>query len=246
MPFKNIQIRFQTARSLPAPYANFYTLTARPAFKDFLQVDFAITYPDREDIDEDELIAEGFSPDDDFSWSGRLPLLWQKAVTDLVDATKLAPFDEDVLDEDDDFWEITIERPDGQTQKGMPENVGDWQYLAQELIQATYESAKKELPFELTFIDRRREGETELRLTALFAERTVKAQSVQNKRSRTHTLSWAELQGLMSEIYAVEFDPDEAVYQKPRQDGAWLNLGGEEWYSLRPFPELIKLLSALV
>nr|WP_293833570.1 hypothetical protein [uncultured Arsenicibacter sp.] len=246
MPFKNIQIRFQTARSLPAPYANFYTLTARPAFKDFLQVDFSISYPDREDIDEDELIAEGFSPDDDFSWSGRLPLLWQQAVTKLVDATKLEDVSEDELDEDDDFWEITIERPDGKTQKGMPENVEDWQYLAQELIQATYESAKKELPFELTFIDRRREGDTELRLTALFAERIVKAQSTQNKRSRSQTLPWTDLQKIMGEIYAVEFDPDEAVYQKPRQDGPWLNLGDEEWQSLRAFPALVKLLSALV
>lgn len=246
MLFKNLQIRFQTARSLPAPYANFYTLSARPAFKDFLQVDFAITYPDRDDIDEEEIIAEGFTMNDDFSWSGRLPNTWQKAVAGLISKTKLQPFAEEDLDEDDDFWELTIQQEDGSTKQGKPENVDDWQYLTQELMQAAYESAKKERPFELTYLDFDRNTSLELQLTASFADRVIKAQATLNRQNRSKTLPWQELQRIMNAVYSVDFDPDEALYQTPRRDGQWLNLGNDEWYAVDEFPALTKLFRSLV
>lgn len=246
MPFKNLQIRFQTARSLPAPYANFYTLTARPAFKDFLQVDFAITYPDREEIDEDELIAEGFTTNDDFSWSGRLPNTWQKAVAGLITQTKLQSFAEEELDEDTDFWELTILQLDDKMQQGKPEKIDDWHYLMQELMQAAYELANKERPFELTFFDYGRDGSLELRLTASFAERVIKVQSTQNRQNRSKTIPWQELQRIMNTIYSVDFDPETALYQPPRRDGQWLNLGSDEWYAVEEYPVLTKLFRTLV
>lgn len=246
MPFRNLQIRFQTARSLPAPYANFYTLTARPAFKEFLQVDFAITYPDRDEIDEDEIIAEGFTMDDDFSWSGRLPTTWQKAVATLIGKTKLHPFAEEDLDEDDDFWEVTIQRNDGQPQQGKPENKDDWQYLTQELVQAAYEAANRERPFEMTYFDNGREGNLELRLSASFAERVIKVHTTQNRQSRSNVLPWNELQRIMSVIYSVEFDSDEALFQPPKRDGQWLNLGGDEWYAVHEHEDLLRLFRTLV
>ena len=246
MPFSNLQIRFQTARSLPAPYANFYTLAARPAFKDFLQVDFAITYPDREDIDEDELIAEGFTPTDDFSWSGRLPNTWQKAVAGLIMKTKLQSVDEEELDEDTDFWELTVQQLDGRTEQGRPENVDDWQYLMQELMQAAYELANKERPFELTYYDYGRNESLETRLTASFADRVIKVQSTQNRQNRSKTLPWQELQRIMNAIYSVDFDPESALYQPPRRDGQWLNLGSDEWYAIEDYPALTELFRTLI
>ena len=78
MSFQRLQIRYQTARSLPAPYAYFYTLTAKPAGASEVQIDLAITYPDRDDIDDDELIAEGFTRNDDLTWSGGYPKPWAR------------------------------------------------------------------------------------------------------------------------------------------------------------------------
>ena len=250
MPLAKLQIRYQTARSLPAPYAYFYTLTAQPvragsSADDTLQIDFAITYPDREDIDDDELIAEGYTRDDDFSWSGRLPQTWLRTISDLVNKTKLSPLDEDKLGEEDEFWAMHIETTDQSPRTGAPKNDEDWQYLMQELIQATYESIGRERPFELTYLDLSRHNDLELRLTASFAQRTVKIQSNHNRQEPVKTLPWTVLQRVMSEVYAHDYDPDSAELKRPKQEGKWLNMGGEEWYDIRSLTQLTKILNEL-
>lgn len=246
MSFTQLQIRYQTARSLPAPYAYFYTLTARPAASGPIQVDVAITYPDRDDIDDDELMAEGYTRDDDFSWSGRLPDSWRQAITSLVDKTRLQPLDEDALGEDDEFWAMHIESDNRPAQVGRPRNADDWQYLLQELIQATYESGDREHPFELTYVETG--GQTndfELRLMASFANRTVQVLTVQDRREQTRTLPWATLQTVMSEVYAHDYDPDEAQPKRPTRAGQWLNLGTDEWHDISDLPGLSLALKRL-
>ena len=243
---KHLQIRYQTARSLPAPYAYFYTLTLRPVAGDALQADLAITYPDRDDIDDDELIAEGYTRDDDFSWSGRLPRTWLQTVTDLARKTRLQPADEDALGEDDEFWEMVIETDTAKSQTGRPLQPDNWQYVVQELIQAAYEADGRERPFELTYLDlSNAQNEVELRLTASFAERSVNVVRNQNRRDQTKTLPWATLQRVLSEVYAHDYDTDEAQLKRPRRDGQWLNLGAEEWYEVSELPTLKKMFDGL-
>lgn len=242
MSFKRLQIRYQTARSLPAPYAYFYTLTAHPIASNALQIDLAITYPDRDYIDDDELIAEGFTRDDDFSWKGQLPKAWLDIVTNLVSKTRLQPIDEDTLAEEDDFWDMTIE-DGGRPKPGKPANVDDWSYLVQELMQAAYESLGRERPFELTYLNlSSQQGDQEVHLTASFAERTVKVLNRQNRREHAQTLPWATLQQLMRKVYEHEFSPDDALPKRPRHEGRWLNLGSEEWYDISNLRTLTKAL----
>ncbi|WP_420151214.1 hypothetical protein [Spirosoma sp.] len=245
MSFNRLQIRYQTARSLPAPYSYFYTLSLTPVSNNGVEIDLAITYPDRDDIDDDELIAEGYTRDDDFSWSGRLPKAWLESVTNLVAKTRLQPVEEDNLGEDDDFWGMTLDAK-GTTTYGKPTNADDWQYLVQELIQAAYESIGRERPFELTYLNlNRQQGDQEIRLTGSFAERVVKIQSVQNRREHTQTLPWTTLQQIMSKVYEHDFDTEDAQIKRPRQDGQWLNLGGEEWYNINSLRSLTKLFQEL-
>lgn len=250
MSFKKLQVRYQTARSLPAPYAYFYTLTSHPTPTGALQVDLAITYPGREDIDDDELIAEGYTRDDDVSWSGQLPKTWAQTLADLANKTRLQPLDEEQLGEDDDFWAIRIESDGASPKEGRPANRGqgstdDWQYLVQELIQATYEAAGRERPFELTFLDLSRQHTVELQLTASFVERTVTIQRLQDQQKRTKTLPWPTLQQVMSEVYTHDYDSDEAQQKRPKRDGQWLNLGTEEWYDISALPALTATLRNL-
>jgi hypothetical protein len=244
MSFTTLQIRYQTARSLPAPYAFFYTLTGK-SVGNALQIDLAITYPDRDDIDDDELIAEGFTRDDDFSWSGSLPAAWQRAFTDLVGKTRLQPLDEEELEEDDDFWEITLTNKTG-NQSGKPANADDWQYLIQELIQATYEADKRERPFALEYlvIDNRAPGR-DLSLTASFVDRSVTVRDSRNARDGDRTLPWATLQRVMSTVYSVDFDPELTLDRRPKTAGHWLNLGTEEWYDITRFKNLTAALGNL-
>jgi hypothetical protein len=242
MSFTSIQIRYQTARSLPAPYAYFYTLTVRAAADKSLQINLSITYPDRDDIDDDELIAEGYTRDDDFSWSGRLPKAWWQTMTDLVNKTQLVTSNEDALGEDDDYWDITLETDNAGVRQGRPKNADSWQYLIQELIQASYEAIGRERPFELTYLDfANQQGELEVRLTASFADRTVKVVQSQNRKESTKTQSWSALQHIMAEVYNHDYEDDEAQLKRPKRDGQWLNLGGEEWYDVSELPTLMKL-----
>ncbi|UHG89317.1 hypothetical protein [Spirosoma oryzicola] len=246
MSFTTIQIRYQTARSLPAPYAYFYTLTARSLANKSLDIKLSITYPDRDSIDDDELIAEGYTRDDDFMWSGQLPKAWLQTVTELVNKTKLDLFSEEELDEDDDYWEISVEPDNGSLRRGRPKNADSWQYLMQELIQASYEAIERERPFELTYLDlTNRQSETEIRLIASFVERTVKIVTSQNRRESTKTLPWTTLQHVMAEVYNHDYEPDEAETKRPRRDGQWLNLGDEEWYDVGEFTSLTKMLRTL-
>ncbi|GAB2569060.1 hypothetical protein [Spirosoma areae] len=244
MSFKHLQIRYQTARSLPAPYAYFYTLTAEAVGRE-IQVDLAITYPDRDDIDDDELIAEGYTRDDDFSWSGRLPGAWLDTLTQLVSKTRLQPLDEDALGEDDDFWAIMLDSGGKEPKQGRPQQADDWQYTVQELMQAAYESIGRERPFDLTYLSLSQQNEFNLHLTASFAERSVTVVNIQSGRERTRTLPWASLQRLMRQVYEHEYDPNDAQLKRPKRAGNWLNLGGEEWYDVRPFRKLVSLLNEL-
>ena len=246
MSFKNLHIRYQTARSLPAPYAYFYTLGLKPVANNALQVDLAITYPDRDDIDDDELIAEGYTRDDDFSWSGQLPKAWLETVANLAGKTRLHPLNEDELDENDDFWDITIDLEGGGRKQGKPAKPDDWQYTIQELIQAAYEALGRERPFELTYLNLNgRQSNFELRLTASFAKRTVSVVTSEDQKEQTKSLPWSTLQHVMSSVYNHDYDPDEAQLKRPQRDGHWLNLGTEEWYDVSNFPAMTKALKAL-
>lgn len=243
---KSLQIRYQTALITPAPYAHFYTLSARPAFKEFLHTDFSITYPDREDLDEEDLIGEGFTLNDDFSWSGRLSKDWLNVVESLAIKTRLQPFDEESLPDNEDFFEITLDTTDGNTRKGSPADRDTWTYLLQELMQAIYEVGGKERPFELTYLNRQKNEETELKLTASFADRSIKAESAKNRRTRSRSIPWSELQSIMGTVYEVEYEPEEALYEYPDRSGQYLNLGGDEWYDIGDQAKLQQLFNRLI
>ncbi len=245
MSLKTLQIRYQTARSLPAPYAYFYTLTLTLLVGE-LGVDLALVYHDREDMDEEELLADGFTPDDDLAWTGRLPQAWRQTMLTLADKARLKPVAEDQLSEDDEFWSVRIETPNAPTRQGRPQHTDDWQYVVQELIQAIYERAGRERPFELTYLKIRSSAEVlETRLTASFASRTVQVFTSHNKEERTRTLPWSTLQRVMGAVYAPDYDPEKARPKRPKEAGHWLSLGTDEWYNISDFPDVTSTLQTL-
>ncbi|MBC7570608.1 MAG: hypothetical protein H7319_12845 [Spirosoma sp.] len=245
MSLKTLQIRYQTARSLPAPYAYFYTLALTPLVGE-LGVELTLVYPDRDDMDEEELLADGFTPDDDLTWAGRLPQTWRQTMLTLADKARLKPVDEDQLSEDDEFWSVRIETPNVPTRQGRPQHADDWQYVVQELIQAIYERAGRERPFELTYLKIRSPADVqETRLTASFASRTVQVFTSHNEQERTRTLPWPTLQRVMSAVYAPDYDPEKARHKRPREAGHWLSLGTDEWYDISDFSDVTSVLQAV-
>lgn len=245
MAFKNFSIRYQTPAITPPPFAHFYTLTARPAFDKFLQVDFSITYPDREDLDEEDITGEGFTLNDDFRWSGRLPNAWLLAITELERTLTLNPFDETKLAEGDEFLEITIAHDD-QSRTGTPADIDRFQYTIQELIQAAFEAGQKEQPFDLTYLDLHPSARARVHLKASFAERSLTAEVEQQGGHQTRTLPWADLQRIMAVVYRNDYDPDAALARQPTRTGQYLSLSDDVWHDVSGHRELARMFSRLL
>ncbi len=230
---------------IPAPYTHFYELTARP-YGNSLQIDFSIAYPDREELDEEDIVGEGFTMTDDFSWSGELGAAWLPVIDKLVSTTKLGPFDETTLDEDDDFLEVTVDTGFDDPQVGTPLDTETFLYTIQEMIQAIYEASGKEKPFELSYLSFQRSGDSEVHIQAQFATRTVRLITVQNGEEKSKTIPWGQLRALMSRVFAHDYIPGEGTAKPPKRDGHYLDIGGNEWHDIGTLDDVHETLSELL
>lgn len=245
MPFTLLHTRYQSAGIVPPPYAHFYELTARPGATGGVQVDFSITYIDRETLDEEDITGEGFTLTDNFSWSGTLGGAWLTVLETLVVATALDPFNEARLGDADAFLEVTIEQNETKT-SGTPTHTDAFLYPVQELIQATYEAGGKEKPFELRYCHYRQQQDLELLVQAVFADRHLTLTVVENRREDRRTLPWAMLKPLMGRVFAHDYDPAESLAKPPRRDGHFLNIGAAEWYDIHALPDVQQAMTELM
>ncbi len=131
-----VKISYQTIQ-LPPPHAFAYTLEL--VFKPKkLEIKYNLEFLNREEVTAEELEEEGYSDNDDFSWSGELGEAWVNDLQqDLMDA--------ELEDESDDFnIYLHIEISDGEENvSGLALLAEDWDYRLQELIQAIYANGKK-------------------------------------------------------------------------------------------------------
>ncbi|MGA0558586.1 hypothetical protein ACO2Q8_18135 [Larkinella sp. VNQ87] len=227
-----MEIRYQTALVVPPPYAHFFTITLRTRSEKGLPVDLTMTYTDREELEEDEIVGEGFTGDDDYEWSGYLPAAWQQPIENLIQKTQLKPFKEEELPENQDYFQVEIDKKGAGKQAGSPLHRAEWQFLSQELIQAVYEVSGKEKPFEATYLDIASGNRTEASLRASFGRREVRLDTRQNQQTHSVTLPWKEVRSIMETIYGVDYNPEGALVNPPRKPGRYLNLGTPEWFDL--------------
>ena len=246
MSFVSLHIRYQSAGIVPPPYTHFYELTARPAAMNGVQIDFSITYIDREELDEEDITGEGFTLTDNFSWSGKLGKDWLPVVHNIVSNTKLKAFDEAVLGEKDDFLEVTLDGGYDDPELGTPTQPEPFLYAIQEVIQAIYEAGGKEKPFEMSYLSFQRSGNSEVHLQAQFTTRTVKLITIQNGDEQNRTLPWERLRALMSVVFAHDYIPGEGTAKPPKRDGHYLDVGGDEWHDIGQFDEVHQALGALL
>ncbi|MFD1139725.1 hypothetical protein ACFQ4C_01330 [Larkinella insperata] len=230
--FDKLEIRYQTAMVVPPPYAHFFTIILRASADKRLTVELTMTYTDRDELEEDEIVAEGFTPNDDYQWSGQLPAVWVQPVGDLVRKTQLKAFDEEKLTDNQEYFLVTIEQKPQGSRSGAPVQRTEWQFLSQELIQAVFEISGKEKPFEATYVEIENGGRVEARLTASFGQRETRLEIRRNNQNRSTTLPWKELNAMMEVFYGVDYNSEEALTAPPRKPGRYLNLGTPEWYEI--------------
>ena len=223
-----LTIRFETAPNVPPPYAYQYEL-ALEVTSEALQANLRLTYLDREDLEPDEIEAEGFTENDDYDWRGNLDGVWREQLAQLVEKTTLKA--EANTTDNDDFVELEIQT-DEKTATGAPKNRRDWLNMAQEILQAVLETAGKDRPFELQILENNQTGALEAVLTASFAKRSAQVKRVENGKSALRYYPWHTLPQLMETLYAPDYETENLPTKKPTQKGLFVNIGDGFWYEI--------------
>ena len=223
--FRQLTIHFETSAQLPPPYSYQYELRLKPSFQ-FLHAQLKLSYTHREELDMDEIEAEGFTPNDDYEWEGNLEKVWRDEVEKLLNKTKVDKNKQP--DEEADLLALAWESD--QTIEGTPQNLEDWYYLAQELLQAIYETSGKERAFELHLLDITSQEVKESILTASFQTRTAQIKKISGGKSALRFYPWYELPHLMEVLYAPNWLSEGAHEQRPKRNGLYFSPGDGIWY----------------
>lgn len=227
---RQIDIALETL-SVPPPYSHQYTFQLRFEAEQ-VQVTYDLQYTDRDELTEEEIWEEGFTPNDDYHWQGTLPQIWYTTLLERWSNTEWAD-PEEVENTPDNALLVTTTQADGTQQAGLPQAQGSWEYLLQELTQAVYEAAQRELPLQLRYREQQdSEPALDLTLTASFLNRTVKVEYLEDERPHQATPAWSTLEPLLSTIYLLDYDAEQATTKPPTRPGKYLDPGDGHWYAL--------------
>lgn len=186
-----------------------------------LHLDFKLHYLEREQLSSDEIEEAGFSGDDDYEWSGTLPVEWELPILKLVRNSELES------QEEEHFCYLICEVPDQekiQILEGFAINGQEWGYLLQEIQQAVFELSGREKPLKIRFFHG-----LEKEFEAHFASRTV----VWKNAKKTGKMNWVSFTHFASQIYSLDFD-ETLKTSRPDKTKAkyWLDPGEGVWYPL--------------
>lgn len=219
-------LKFQTSENIPPPFAHAIELSGSFESNIEITVSFELSYLDRDQLSEEEITDEGFSMNDDFKWLGTLPPVWKDIIYGNLKSSK--PLKIKALEPHQHFWQIDFEE-----QSFYPANADKLTYLLEEVQQAVFEKAGKELPLNLVFY-KNQAGETrELTIQASFVERRVEITRKENNQpGKTSILPWEELNFILKNTFSGEFIMDVAFNQKPGHKGTFVNIGDGYWYEV--------------
>lgn len=226
MAFQELTINYHTSDIVPPPYSFACSVVASPG-KNELNISFSQNYTDRNELDEDEIQAEGFTLNDDFSWSGTLPQIWLSQLSDLVGKStfKNAP----VQDSDSAYIEISTKGPKT-VDTGFPKNSADWDYAMNELIQAVLEAGGKENPFLLEYLEIQNGKSKLVKVEASFVLKKV---NISTDKKGLTPWRWEILNEIFDLIYnQTDFISELALPNKPKNDGQFICSGDSLWYEL--------------
>ncbi len=220
--------------TLPPPYCYAYRLNVD--FKEeAIHVKYSLTYLDRDQMEEEDILEEGFTMEDDFHWEGEIPLVWKKEINEMLKKTSwlnVAPSD----GYDGDLELKIIDTSGNENHCLIPTNRVSWEYFLQEMIQAIYEVSDKELPLIIRYKEIAVTTRT-LVLQPVFSRRILKIQLVENGNEKEMELPWDRLKQLLKAIYLPDYDHDKAIKVEPVKNGKFLDPGEALWYK---FDEGIK------
>lgn len=221
-------VSYQTLQ-LPPPYSFAYTLDIN-IDNDQVLINLDQEYLNRDTLSEEEILNEGFTLDDNFSWKGTLGKVWADYLGKLFEDVTL----QDVSSDEGLYIHMAI----GNGKPGMVLDTDFWDYELQEVVQAIYEAAKRESMMHLDFAFIDDGGQREITLDASFENRKARVDGDQS-------LSWDDLRKIMSLVYNEEYEENSS--KKPASDGIWVDFDGQgDFYKVSSKSvqsELVDLLS---
>ena len=200
-----IDLSYQT-QQLPPPYA-FAASFSMNTHAQRAHLRFQLEYLEREELSQEEILQEGFTMEDDFSWEGALGKNWLPI---------LKGFDELAYQDEPSEEAYLHVKIDG-VEKGFPKE--DQELIVQELIQAAFESSDKESLLKIQLLDEEMQTQE---FTWHFADRSFLIGN--------HAYQWDKGRALMNFLYTLEFE-ENAVSQQPQpgslhyqNTGEWLQI----------------------
>jgi hypothetical protein len=213
---------------VPPPFSFIYQLNINLE-KGRTKVDYQLNYTDRNEIDEEEILEEGFTLNDDFQWNGELPDLWQQEVKNFIAQTSWTAYQE----EDEEILRFALLQEGSQPISVVPEDIKKTEYFLQELIQAIYEISQKERPLIIRYKEIGPDNDTTfISIQPSFSQRSVRVTQRQNKQQQEKDIPWHSLQYIFEAVYLPEYDYEKATPKEPVKPGKYIDNGEGIWFEL--------------
>lgn len=200
---------------MPAPYCYRFTLEIEPGEE--TTVFFSVQYYGREDLDLEEIIAEGFSENDDFEWRGVVPSHWKEEIMRQLSATT----------EGKNSRGVQIEATSNDKQQfRKPKSVDEFEFFVQELIQAIYEVSGKQPSLVLRILQNAADGKkTEYNLSISFFERKA---LLSGGNRVGQEVGWRKAQKALESVFRFDLSP--VSDKSPKKEGVFIDPGEGFWY----------------
>jgi hypothetical protein len=208
---------------IPPPYSHKFKM--KVVFgKNFLDSSLDLVYTEREELTDEEIFEEGFTLNDDFQFHGEIPKVWEMPLKQLYAQSK---WSNSKLSEEGGINLLAKDRH-GKISRTIPLNQKDWQYFAQDYIQAIYETSKKERPLSLNYIIRQQDKEFFINVTMKFLFR--KAEIKINDKLKEG--DWESTKKLLSYVFLPDYDYSKAKTKIPNGLGHFIDCGDGYWHEL--------------
>ncbi|MEM6644376.1 MAG: hypothetical protein AAF616_15460 [Bacteroidota bacterium] len=209
---EHFKLSYQT-QGIPAPFA-FAAVVEVTFMKQDVHVNCELEYLNRDELSHEEILAEGFSGEDDLKWQGRLGEGWKDPLRKVLKVSKLP--------EPHANFYLHMEH---QGKSYFPALNDDT--IVQELIQGIFEADNREAPLKILF---NQKNSTSTCIWS-FASRTAQIDS--------HFIAWEKGHEFMRLIYQHTLD-QEKTFDRPKEksvsfDGNyWVAISNEEvWNKLK-------------
>jgi hypothetical protein len=191
-----------------------------------------LKYTDREELTEDEILDEGFTLNDDFSWKGDLPAVWKKSVLEKINESNFISKAKKST-EHLPFLVISLFHAGSDVQELIPAEEKTWEPFLQEIIQASFEMAGKEKSLFIRYLSVKNNKTTSKELKLSFAHRMIIITIDKGEGTPIEkVLSWQAGQKLMKNVYILDYPENEGSLKTPGTDGHFIDIGDGNWYNL--------------